>query len=125
MRGISQFIIVNSGYSLLCILSNRKTQVLKACLDSHGIIGILTLTESQAIYAGGYYGVIDEMYVDPEFRSKDVGKKLVQQAKDPATEKGWKRIDVTAPTDGNVRTIRFYEKNGFVFTGPKLKFSLV
>lgn len=107
------------------VLSNGKTLVLKARVAPNGVLGILTLTESQAIYAGGFYGVIDEMYVDPEFRSKEIGKKLVQKSIEIAKERGWKRIDVTAPTDGNKRTVRFYEKNGFVFTGPKLKYSFM
>jgi GNAT superfamily N-acetyltransferase len=87
------------------------------------IVGILTLTETFAIYANGNYGVIDEMYVTPEFRSKGVGKQLVEAAKQIGKEKGWARIDVTAPESERwERTRKFYEKEGFGFTGPKLKF---
>ena len=39
-------------------------------------VGIATLTESQSIYAGGNYGLLDEMYVLPEFRSANIGKNL-------------------------------------------------
>jgi hypothetical protein len=39
-----------------------------------------------------------------------------------ARERGWRRLDVTAPPgDAWRRTVAFYEKNGFVFTGPKLR----
>ena len=47
------------------MLSNDKTTMLKAVFENSEILGILSLTESQAIYAGGFYGVIDEMYVQP------------------------------------------------------------
>ncbi|HEX9148419.1 MAG TPA: GNAT family N-acetyltransferase, partial [Thermoanaerobaculia bacterium] len=36
-------------------------------------VGVLTLTESFAIYAGGRYGVIDELYVAPGHRSSGIG----------------------------------------------------
>jgi GNAT superfamily N-acetyltransferase len=85
-------------------------------------IGIVTLTTSQAIYAGGEYGVIDEMYIIPEYRSKQVGSKVIAEIKRIGQTKKWNRIDVTAPTDEAwVRTIHFYKQNGFVYTGPKLK----
>jgi GNAT superfamily N-acetyltransferase len=89
------------------------------------VIGISTLVETFAIYAGGCYGVIDEMYVDPNFRSEGVGRMLIDAVKNFGREKNWLRIDVTAPPEEEwKRTVRFYEKQGFVFTGPKLRFRL-
>jgi GNAT superfamily N-acetyltransferase len=89
------------------------------------IIGISTLVETFAIYAGGCYGVIDEMYVDPGYRSRGVGKELIDAVKNFGLEKKWLRIDVTAPPEEEwKRTIAFYEKQGFVFTGPKMRFKL-
>lgn len=88
-------------------------------------VGILTLSVAFAIYANGEYGVIDEMYVDPPYRSAGVGALLIQAARHFGKEQGWKRIDVTAPESERwKRTRRFYEKLGFVFTGPKLKLLL-
>ena len=89
------------------------------------VVGISTLVETFAIYAGGCYGVIDEMYVDPKFRSAGVGKMLIDAVKSLGREKNWLRIDVTAPPEEEwKRTVRFYERQGFVFTGPKLRFKL-
>lgn len=69
--------------------------------------------------------MIDEMYVLPEYRSQNAGGLLVEKAKEIGKERGWKRIDVTAPTEERwKRTVSFYEKCGFVFTGPKLKYQL-
>lgn len=91
--------------------------------ENHKPIGIITLTECFAIYAGGNFGIINELYIIPEYRSQKVGQKLLETVKDYARKKGWKRIDVTAPPgDGWARTIRFYEREGFVLTGRNLKF---
>lgn len=88
-------------------------------------IGVLTVTETFAIYAGGRYGVIDEMYVVPEHRSSGVGRVLLEAAKELGMVRGWRRIDVTAPPGAAwERTVRFYEREGFIFTGPKLRCAL-
>lgn len=88
-------------------------------------IGVLTLTEHFAIYAGGTYGVIDELYVAPEHRASGVGGRLLAAAAAHGSARGWRRLDVTAPPGAAwERTVRFYESRGFVFTGPKLRLAL-
>ncbi len=106
------------------LLSNGKTMIYKAVNSQNRTIGIISITESQSIYSGGDYGSIDEMYIEPEYRNQQIGQLLVNQAKRIAAYRKWTRIEVTAPTDNNERAINFYEKNGFVFTGPKMKFIL-
>jgi GNAT superfamily N-acetyltransferase len=86
---------------------------------------MITIAVIFAVYAGGDIGVINEMYVNPDYRCKGVGKMLVDKAKELAKKKKWQRLDVTAPTEHKwVRTVKFYEQQGFVFTGPKLKYNL-
>jgi GNAT superfamily N-acetyltransferase len=94
-------------------------------------IGVLTLSESFALYAGGEYGVIDEMYVHPEYRGQGVGRALVEAAAAIARNRGWFRLDVTGPesvrdpgSESNgpgAPVVRFYKKAGFEFTGAKLR----
>ena len=60
---------------------------------------MLTLSETFAIYAGGRYGVIEEMYVRPAFREKGVGRALLERAATLAADRGWRRLEVTAPED--------------------------
>jgi GNAT superfamily N-acetyltransferase len=85
-------------------------------------IGVATLSECFALYAGGRYGILNEMYVAPEHRSSGVGKALLDAVKDVARARDWRRVDVTAPEALRwERTRRFYEREGFRFTGPKLK----
>ncbi len=107
------------------LMQSSRTSVLLAVNENNNVLGYVTLTETQAIYAGGSYGVIDEMYIEPEFRNKEIGKSLINAIKDIGNQKGWKRIDVTAPTEKRwERTVKFYEREGFIFTGPKLKLEL-
>ena len=88
-------------------------------------IGVLTLAESMAIYAKGHYGIINEMFVAPEFRSTGVGARLIAAAVAESKSRGWRRIDVTAPESLVwAPTRRFYEQQGFTFTGPKMKLLL-
>ncbi len=88
-------------------------------------VGVTTLFEAFAIYAGGNYGIIDEMYVAPEHRSLGVGRQLLGAVMDEGRRRGWLRIDVTAPPEKKwARTVKFYESQGFVFTGPKMRFAL-
>lgn len=89
------------------------------------LIGVLTVSETFAIYAGGWYGVINEMYVDPSYRTDGIGGRLLETAIGFGREKGWSRLDVTAPESERwERTQRFYRRKGFVDTGPKLKYRL-
>ncbi|MCD6068083.1 MAG: acetyltransferase family protein [Bacteroidetes bacterium] len=107
------------------LVSNGRTEIYIAKTAGQQPVGILTLTECQAIYAGGKYGLLDEMYIRPRFRSSGAGKKLIDEITALAKERKWKRIDVTAPTEERwKRTIKFYESCGFIFTGPKLKITL-
>jgi GNAT superfamily N-acetyltransferase len=88
-------------------------------------VGVLTVTEHVAVYAGGRYGAIDELYVAPGLRSAGVGARLVAAARAHGVARGWRRLDVTAPPgEAWERSVRFYERLGFVFTGPKLRLDL-
>jgi GNAT superfamily N-acetyltransferase len=60
------------------------------------IVGILTLNECAAIYAGGNFGEISELYVDSSQRSFGVGAKLIDAAKQFGIQKGWPEIEVGA-----------------------------
>jgi len=89
------------------------------------IFGMLTLAETFAIYANGNYGIINEMYVAPECRAAGIGAMLIDAVKNCGREKGWARLDVTAPESARwERARKFYEQQGFTFAGPKLKFLL-
>ncbi|MBK8426119.1 MAG: GNAT family N-acetyltransferase [Lewinellaceae bacterium] len=91
-------------------------------MDEDEVVGIVTLSESISLYAGGHIGVINELYVVPEYRSEGVGKILLDAAKNLGEERGWVRLEVTTPGDEYERTLRFYEREGFISIGPRYKY---
>jgi GNAT superfamily N-acetyltransferase len=91
-------------------------------MNGNDVVGMINLNECAAIYAGGKFGEITELYVKPEFRSKGIGEKLVSQAKDFARERAWKVLEVGAPDVPRCqRTVNFYFDNGFSEIGPRLE----
>lgn len=92
---------------------------------SEKAIGLITITQVTAIYNLGDFGLITEFYVDEEYRSHGIGRELLKKALAYAKEKGWKKVEVTAPDKGNLDTImNFYTQNGFKEKGPKLGIDL-
>jgi len=91
-------------------------------MDEGEVVGVITLVETISLYAGGHIGVLNELYVVPEYRSEGVGKILLDAAKELGEERGWVRLEVTTPGDEYARTLRFYEREGFLLIGPRYKF---
>ena len=88
-------------------------------------VGVLTLTTCVSIYAGGRFGEIAELCVDPDARSAGIGEALIAAASAYGRERGWSRLEVGAPPAARwARTIEFYERNGFTEIGPRLGLSL-
>lgn len=81
-------------------------------------IGIATLCESRSIYAQGLFGIIQEFYVAPPWRSQEVGARLVDACVRHGRQAGWKRLELaTPPLPEFARTVSFYKDNGFEPTG--------
>ena len=90
--------------------------------DKNTFIGVITLHECAAIYAGGIFGEISELYVKPCFRSSFIGKRLIDAGVAFGKKRGWMRLEVgTPPFEKWHKTIKFYKKNKFVNTGLRLR----
>jgi len=94
--------------------------------DGDAPAGFIALYESYALYAEGAFGTIPELYVRPEYRSKELGTQLVARARTFGDARGWKRLEVTTPPLPEFdKTLAFYEREGFAITGGrKLKLAL-
>ena len=90
--------------------------------ESGRTAAFFTLAESFAFFAHGTYGILNELWVNPEVRSQGVGKEVIDFIVRFAAARGWGRVDVSAPPNAEWdRTFAFYQKRGFTFTGRKLK----
>jgi len=95
-----------------------------AFVDSEPI-GVIMLNECMAIYAGGAFGEITELYVSPTHRSKGIAPMLVGVATKIGHQRGWKRLEVGAPDQPAwSRTLDFYFREGFEEVGPRLRKSI-
>jgi GNAT superfamily N-acetyltransferase len=102
------------------LIEDRKIFAFLA-IDEGESIGVITLHECAAIYAGGLFGEISELYVMPKHRSQNVGQLLIGSAVEKAKELGWKRLEVGSPPEDEwPRTIEFYKSNGFSSIGKRL-----
>ncbi len=80
--------------------------------------GFATLCESHALYAGGRFGIIQEFYVAPDYRSAGVGRRLLDAVAAHGVGRGWRRLEMcTPPLPEFERTLAFYRRNGFEITG--------
>jgi len=88
-------------------------------------LGVVMLNECAAIYAGGRFGEISELYVVPDGRSKNVGARLTEAAAAFGRKRKWPFIEVGAPSvPAWQRTVDFYLKRGFEEIGPRLQITL-
>lgn len=81
-------------------------------------VGVLTISETYALYAGGQMGVIQECFVSASYRGQGIGRKLIQAALAIGAELGWACIELcTPPLPEFKQTIDFYQQHGFVPVG--------
>ncbi|MDP2077161.1 MAG: GNAT family N-acetyltransferase [Sulfuricurvum sp.] len=82
------------------------------------VIGFVTVYEGYALYAEGAFGTMAELYVRPAYRSRGIGKMLIQSVKEFGNSRGWKRLEVTTPPLPQFdETLAFYEREGFEISG--------
>ena len=120
-REIDHHLSLGTDLPSLISAFNRKG-VIKIAKQANEIVGFITLIEANAIYAGGKYGVINELYVRPKFRSEGIGKQLLSYAAQVRKDSGWSRLELSTPEESKWRkTINFYLREGFVPTGKRMK----
>lgn len=104
------------------LADNTRYLVFLAFNDDEKCVGLMSLSESYAVYTLGKFGIIQELYVDPEYRSTSIGSQLMQHGIRYAQTKDWSRLEVGTPDpEAWGRTIGFYKRNGFISVGQKMK----
>lgn len=112
--------------NIISQLADRGAHHEAYCLiEADEVLAFFTLNESFAIFANGKYGIINELWVNTAFRSQGIGKQVIQEIRRIAAVRNWQRVDVSAPVSEKWdRTFNFYQDNGFIFTGRKLKITI-
>lgn len=104
------------------LLLSESAIVAILAFDNETPLGVIVLNECAAIYAGGKFGEISELYVEPEARSAGIASTLLSAADSLGRSKGWKRLEVGAPSQPKwERTLAFYERENFTQIGPRLR----
>lgn len=103
------------------VLADAGVVAVIACADDEPV-GLMVLNECTAIYAGGRFGEISELYVRPDMRSRGIAPHLLAAALAAGQARGWRRLEVGAPEQPKwKRTLNFYLCNGFEEVGPRLR----
>jgi GNAT superfamily N-acetyltransferase len=88
------------------------------------LVGVLGASWCRAVHVPGRYAVIQDLWVQPEWRSRGVGAELVEGLRRLASEQGVGRLEVGLPRESFAAieaTERFYLANGFEHLGPRMR----
>ncbi|HET6998281.1 MAG TPA: GNAT family N-acetyltransferase [Solirubrobacterales bacterium] len=88
------------------------------------IVGVLSASWQRALHVPGRYATIQDLWVDPDWRSRKVGAALVDELADLCRAEGVARIEVGLPResfDAIRATEAFYVNNGFEHLGPRMR----
>jgi GNAT superfamily N-acetyltransferase len=97
--------------------------VLVARVDRE-VIGVLAASWQLAIHVPGRYATIQDLWVHPAWRSRSIGRDLVDALVDACRESDIARLEVGLPRNGFSAlraTEAFYRANGFEGLGPRMR----
>ncbi|MEZ4936300.1 MAG: GNAT family N-acetyltransferase [Crocinitomicaceae bacterium] len=96
-------------------LSKQKNYFCVGAYDKDQIIACCGVWKLIKVYAGHHLEV-DNVVVSPEYRSQNIGEKMIDFVKDFMTKEGFNQIELNAYIV-NESGIRFWERQGFVKKG--------
>jgi GNAT superfamily N-acetyltransferase len=88
------------------------------------IVGVIAASWQTAIHAPGAYALIQDLWVEPAWRSRSVGAALLAGLFELARCRHMERVEVGLPRESFVRfaaTEAFYLGNGFTPNGPRMR----
>jgi para-aminobenzoate synthetase len=102
----------------------RLGSLIVAEVDAGRIVGVCATSWQHAVHVPGRYGTLQDLWVDPEWRSRAVGRTLLEALFEQARAEGLPRIEVGLPQDSFAAidaTRSFYLANGFRPLGPRMR----
>ena len=88
------------------------------------IVGVCAASWQHAVHVPGRYGTVQDLWVAPAWRSRAVGRDLLEALFSLAREEGIPRLEVGLPQDSFAAieaTRSFYLSNGFEPLGPRMR----
>lgn len=88
------------------------------------IVGVLAASWQHAMHVPGRYGTIQDLWVHPAWRSKAIGRDLVEALVEQARQQGVGRLEVGLPKESFAAiraTETFYLRNEFAPLGPRMR----
>jgi len=95
--------------------------------DPAGVRGVLAYSIPVAIRVAGAYCLIQELWVDPQLRSRGVAGELLAGLAEVCRREKLTRVEVCLPSPRFAafdRTVAFYERSGFRMAGPRAMWDL-
>jgi GNAT superfamily N-acetyltransferase len=88
-----------------------------AWLGGDPAVAIALVTLRTNVWGDGPVGLLDELYVAPEFRGQGIGSELIAALLERARLDGWSLVEINVDEfDHDAR--RFYERHGFANKEP-------
>jgi len=101
------------------LLDRDRGEVLVA-QEAASLLGVATVSYNLAIRYGGEYAQLEELFVDPAARGKNVGGLLVEAAVLHARTRGCAEFGLYL-LESTEHNRPFYEKYGFEFIGSEMR----
>jgi ribosomal protein S18 acetylase RimI-like enzyme len=105
----------------------RAGVVVIAEAEDATLVGVLAVSLQTAIHAAGRYALIQDLWVDPVWRSRAIGAALLQELFALLAASAVARVEVGLPKEGFAAleaTAAFYRRNGFTALGPRMRRAL-
>ncbi|MCW2989320.1 MAG: Branched-chain-amino-acid transaminase [Solirubrobacterales bacterium] len=106
------------------VLQDQSVGALIVAEAAGEIVGVLSASWQRALHVPGRYATIQDLWVDPDWRSRKVGAGLVEELVALCGKQGVVRIEVGLPResfDAIRATEAFYAGNGFEHLGPRMR----
>lgn len=106
------------------LVADENAGALLVAEHEGAIVGILAASWQYAIHVPGRYGTIQDLWVHPDWRSRELGRELVLALVRQAADVGVPRLEVGLPQEsfaGLGATERFYRENDFTPLGPRMR----
>jgi len=110
------------------LLADGDAGVLLVAEAGAALVGLLGASWQTAIHVPGRYALIQDLWVDPSWRSRTIGADLLATLIDLAAGRQIMRIEVGLPQKTFAAlgaTQAFYRNNGFTALGPRMRRLLV